>query len=250
MKIGAQFYTIRDFCTNLNDFAESLKKVADIGYKYVQISGTCEYDPQWLSEELKKNGLKCVITHGYPEKITDSAEAAIKAHDILECNNIGLGMFKFDEEKEDYAYNDFLKKYTPIIDMISAGGKYFMYHNHAREFQKLNGKPIIELLSEVFSKEQMGFTLDTYWVQVGGGDPAYWIERLSERVPCIHVKDCAYGQQMAVIGEGNLNFKRIFEKAESSGTQYLIVEQDECYGEDPFECLKRSYNNLRAFGFK
>ena len=36
MKIGAQFYTIRDYCKNLDDFAESLKKVADIGYTTVQ----------------------------------------------------------------------------------------------------------------------------------------------------------------------------------------------------------------------
>ena len=59
MKIGAQFYTIRDFCKTLDDFSESLKKVADIGYKTVQISGTCAYTPEWLKAELLKNGLEC-----------------------------------------------------------------------------------------------------------------------------------------------------------------------------------------------
>ena len=59
-----------------------------------------------------------------------------------------------------------------------------------------------------------------------------------------------YDKQMAVIGEGNINFDRVFEKAETSGTEYMIVEQDHCYGEDPFECLKRSYNYLKAQGFK
>ena len=41
MIIGAQLYTRRDFCRNLDDFSENLKKVADIGYTSVQVSGTC-----------------------------------------------------------------------------------------------------------------------------------------------------------------------------------------------------------------
>ena len=47
----------------MDSFALSLRKVADIGYTTVQISGTCQYDPQWLKEQLDKNGLQCVITH-------------------------------------------------------------------------------------------------------------------------------------------------------------------------------------------
>lgn len=54
---------------------------------------------------------------------------------------------------------------------------------------------------------------------------------------------------MAVLGEGNINFDRIFEKAEAAGTRYMLVEQDNCNGEDPFDCLKRSYDYLKACGF-
>ena len=53
MEIGAQFFTLRDFCKDTASFAETLKKVADIGYKTVQISGTCQYDPKWLQEQLR-----------------------------------------------------------------------------------------------------------------------------------------------------------------------------------------------------
>ena len=83
-----------------------------------------------------------------------------------------------------------------------------------------------------------------------GGDPAQWIEKLSSRVPCIHLKDYAYGRKMAVIGEGNINFDRVFEKAESARTKYMLIEQDDCNGENPFDCLKRSYEFLKSRGFK
>ena len=81
MKIGAQFFTIRDFCGTLDDFSESLKKVADIGYKYVQISGTCAYEPEWLKAELLKNGLQCVITHSPLDKMIADAEQVAKNPD-------------------------------------------------------------------------------------------------------------------------------------------------------------------------
>lgn len=52
-----------------------------------------------------------------------------------------------------------------------------------------------------------------------------------------------------MLGEGNMNFDRIFEKAEVAGTKYMLVEQDKCYDDDPFDCLKRSYQYLKAHGF-
>ena len=61
MQIGAQFYTVREFCKDLNGLSESLKKVADIGYKTVQISGVCGYEAEWMKEELRKNGLTAML---------------------------------------------------------------------------------------------------------------------------------------------------------------------------------------------
>lgn len=52
------------------------------------------------------------------------------------------------------------------------------------------------------------------------------------------------------MGEGNINFDRVFASAENAGTQYMLVEQDDCNGENPFDCLKRSYDYLKSKGFK
>ena len=96
----------------------------------------------------------------------------------------------------------------------------------------------------------MGLTFDTYWAQTAGADPAQWIEKLKGRVPCIHLKDHSFDRKMAVVGEGNINFDRVFEKAEAAGTKYMLVEQDDCNGENPFDCLRRSYEFLKSRGFE
>lgn len=249
MEIGAQLYTVRDYCKNLADFAETLKKVADIGYRTVQVSGACAFEPDWLDGELKKNGLRCVLTHTPGDRIAADPAQVAKDHDRFGCEYVGLGWYGFDPEKPDRTFEHFVEVYGAAAKALREHGKYFMYHNHDQEFRKYGGKLILEKLAEAISAEDMGFTLDTFWVQAGGGDPAQWLEKLAGRIPCIHLKDFAYGRKMAVVGEGNINFDRVFEKAEAGGTKYMLVEQDDCYGESPFDCLKRSYQYLTACGF-
>lgn len=249
MEIGAQLFTVRDFCKDKSEFAVTLEKIADIGYRNVQVSGTCPYEPQWLKEQLQKNGLRCVLTHIPGDQLIQDVEKVARDHDMFECDLVGLGYYPFAEGKAEESYAEFCRQYRPVAKALKEHGKYFMYHNHDHEFLKYDGKTILGKLSEDFSSDELGFTLDTFWIQAGGGDPAWWISRLSGRVPCIHLKDYAYGRKMAVIGEGNINFEGVFEQAEKAGTRYMLVEQDDCNGEDPFACLRRSYQNLRSWGF-
>jgi len=174
----------------------------------------------------------------------------IRDHDTLDCEYVGLGYWAFDAARDDQTYERFAGLAVPMAKQLHDGGKYFMYHNHDNEFRRAeDGKLYLEKLAELLPPDLMGFTLDTFWVQAGGGDPAQWLEKLSGRIPCIHLKDFAFGRKMAVIGEGNINWDRVFEKAEAGGTQYMLVEQDDCNGEDPFACLARSYAFLKANGF-
>ena len=80
MKIGAQMYTVREFCKDLDGFAETLAKLADLGFKFVQVSGTCAYEGEWLNEQLKKNGLECVITHNPYNEIMENTQATEEEH--------------------------------------------------------------------------------------------------------------------------------------------------------------------------
>ena len=73
MKIGAQLFTVRDFTKTLDDFAETLKKIADIGYTTVQVSGTCPFEAEWLRDRLKETGLSL----SWPSLIQTFPRAAI-----------------------------------------------------------------------------------------------------------------------------------------------------------------------------
>ncbi len=253
MKLGAQFYTLRDFAKDTDSLAESLKKVADIGYRTVQISGTCAYEPQWLKEQLDKNGLECVLTHVPLGRITDDTDQLAADHKVFGCRHIGIGMGPGAMASEDdlQATIDIAHKAGGRLHEL---GHLLMYHNHHHEFNHSpDGRTHLQVLADSTTPEEIGFTLDTYWVQYGGGNPAEWVEKLSGRVPCVHFKDLSVvGSEvrMAPVGRGNLNFEHILTACEKAGTEYILVEQDNCYGEDPFDCLRESYKYLTSLGLQ
>ena len=256
MVLGAQFYTLKDYAKDLDSFAESLKRVADIGYTTVQISGTCDYEAQWLDEQLKATGLKCVLTHTKPDRILADPVKVCDDHKLFGCRNIGLGMIPGGKDLTDEKYEKFVADFKPAATKIVENGCKFFFHNHCEEFkQNAEGKSYIDRMLEDFTPDELNFTLDTYWVQYAGGNPCDYLKKLKGRLECIHLKDMAidgptWEHRMAPVGSGNMNFPAIVETAAECDVSYLLVEQDKCYGEDPFECLTKSYKYLTALGLK
>ena len=252
MVIGAQLYTVREFTKNLTDFEETLKKVTDMGCKVLQVSGSCDFEAEWLAEQEKKLGFSCVLTHTKAPEILGNTDKVCRDHGIFGCKNIGLGAVP-GGKLNDEIYEKFVQDFKPAAERIKENGYRFFYHNHAFEFcRSADGERFFEKILRDFPVDLMGITFDTYWAQFAGADPAKVLLQLKDRVECMHLKDMCptdrNGNHMAPVGYGNMDFERIIASAEQAGAQYLLVEQDDCYGEDPFECLKKSFGYLKSIG--
>ena len=253
MKIGAQLYTVRNSCQTLDAFAETLDRVADIGYTTVQVSGTCAYEADWLAEQLKRTGLTCNLTHYNYGRILKETDKVVSEHNTFGCKYIGVGAMPGDCRGSVAGVEKFVSDAGAAAKRIKELGSTFMYHNHAFEYEKAeDGRTYMEMLSNLFAPGEMGFTLDTYWVKFGGYDPVDEINRLSGRIPCVHFKDMeilADGtKRFTWVGNGILDFEKIAAALENTGTHYAFIEQDDCFGEDPMDCLKKSYQYLKSIG--
>jgi len=103
-------------------------------------------------------------------------------------------------------------------------GLSFGYHNHKIEFQKVEGRRILDILIED-TDPLVTFELDTFWVQYGGADPAHYIRKVAGRIPLLHLKDLTIIEDQVIIaevGEGNLNWEEIIKAARSSGVEWFI----------------------------
>ncbi len=164
----------------------------------------------------------------------------------------------------------FAEKAEDIAEKLKKEGIHLYYHNHHVEFQKVEGRYVIDLVKEW--APNVGVELDVHWVQRGGENPVNVIPRLAGSLDLLHLKDYKvypYGEALekseddeslmreyfkdcvhfAEVGEGNLDMKAIIEAGLKAGSKYLIVEQDDTYGRDPYESLKISAENLKKMGY-
>lgn len=258
MKIGAQLFSVRDYAKTLDDFEETLKKIADIGYTSVQVSGTCDYEADWLCEKLKENGLTCDLTHFKFEKMMANPSEVADFHSKFGCKYIGVGCMPHIWEKDCdivECCKDFAENASTVAKVFKEKGALLMYHNHQREyFYEIDGMNLMEYLEDRFAPDELGFTLDTHWVAAGNHKPLEEVCRLAGRLPCVHFKDLVFTlegeKRFAPVGEGIIEFEPIISELEKGGTEFIFVEQDNCYGEDPFKCLKLSYDYLHSLGLK
>lgn len=252
MKIGAQLYGLREYTKTLEDFEQTLKRVADIGYTSVQVSGTCQYEGEWLAEALKNAGLTCDLTHYSFDEMLKDTKAVVEKHKKFGCKYIGIGaMPKAGERSDKTVWTEFTDNALTVAKVMKENGAYLMYHNHAFEFENIDGECIWDHITNTVPAEIMGLTVDTHWVATGGRDIIEILNSVKNRIPCVHFKDTVIvgeERRFAPVGHGILDFNSIIKTCLDLGVEYAFVEQDNCYGEDPFECMKKSYDYLKSMG--
>ena len=251
--LGAQLYTCRDFCKTIGDVARTLKKVAEIGYTAIQISGFGPVDPKEVAKAVDDSGLTVAATHVGWDSFLNNLDALIAQHKLWKCSHPAIGGLPGEYYTAD-GLKRFLDEIPPVAEKLAAAGMDFSYHNHNHELRRINGTTWLAALYEQGDPAHVKAEIDTYWIQAGGGDPAAWVRQCAGREPLLHLKDMAMGpnreQRFAEIGEGNLNWPAILDAAEAGGVEYFLIEQDNCYERDPFESLAISYRNLHAMGLR
>ena len=248
-RIGAQLYTLREFTKTPADIAKTMKKVREIGYEAVQVSGMGPIEPRELKKIVDGEGLTIAATHIGFDRMRDQAEAVIEEHQLWGCRHPAIGGMPADYRNAE-GFHKFAKEASAVAKRLAEGGVTFSYHNHSFELERFGDKTGLEILRTESDPRYFNLEIDTYWIQHGGGDPAEWIVKCKGRIPLLHLKDMANkgGQPlMAEIGEGNLNWPRILEAAKEAGVEWYLIEQDICQ-RDPFESLAISLRNLKAMG--
>lgn len=248
LRLAAQLYTLREFLKTPEEMEAALKRVKAIGYEYVQVSGMGAISHGEMRKILDSTGLKVCATHIPFDRLKAAMDDVIYQHQLWECPNIGIGMMPSEYERSEAGYTKFAKDAVRIGGTLEKHGFRFTYHNHSLEFEKYNGRLALDILAEESTPGPLDFILDTYWIQAGGGDPAEWIYKMDGRMSCIHFKDMMIKegmQLMSEVGEGSMSWKRIIEACRTTGVEWIAVEQDDCNGRDPFECLSTSFINIK-----
>lgn len=248
-QVAAQLYTVREHLKTPADIAVSLKKVRDIGYPAVQVSGMGPISETELVKIIRDEGLAFCATHEPGPQILANPRAVAERLDKLGCRYTAYPYPDGIDLTDLRQVEALAKKLDAAGAVLRAAGKTLAYHNHAIEFLRHGDKTGLELIYERSSPANLKGEPDTYWVQYGGGNPVDWIRRLHGRLPLLHAKDYAFTREnkpvFAEIGSGNLDWKAIVAEADAAGMEWFIVEQDVCPG-DPFDSLRKSFDYIKT----
>lgn len=121
-------------------------------------------------------------------------------------------------------------------------------HNHAFEFDLVDGRPAYDIYAELCPK--MKFEIDCYWsANHGKADPVEVMKRYRERTILIHMKDGVLDPDIPLIplGSGKLPIPAILAEADPKLVKWVIVELDNC-AIDIYRGIKKSYQYLTKNG--
>jgi sugar phosphate isomerase/epimerase len=249
-KLGVQMFTLRAYTQDVENLDKCLKKVSEIGYRSIQVSAFGAIEPQAIADLCQQYGLDIGGTHVSWDRFQNDLDSVIAEHKLWQCRHTAVGMIPPADYLSMDGLSRFYEELKPIAETLNAAGMTFSYHNHAHEFLQFSGKTWLKHMLEMIPGSCLKMELDTHWVVAGGGDPVVWVNVTGDRMPLLHLKDFKlnsdFRRQFAPVGDGNMNWDAILNAAASHPIEYYFVEQDNCYGEDEFECLKRSYDFLHT----
>lgn len=266
--VGIQLFTVFE---KMNENPKgTLEQIAKIGYKEIESAfsmreGYYGYKPKEFKALLEDMGLKWRAHHaiGAPFKMPAGGKLPTGANGkpirIPPTLNLRDNYQQLVDNAAEGGLSYLVCASTPVATMdeiknsievfqktgeaCKKAGIGFAYHNHATEFEPVDGgKTPYELVLSQTDKDLVKMELDLAWATKAGKDPVVLFKEHPGRFPLWHVKDLKKDfQTITEVGNGVVEFKRIFEAAQIAGLQNFFVEYDLA---PSMESVATCYQNL------
>lgn len=237
--VSVQLFSVREAMNE--DTWGTIERIASMGYPGVEPCNVPGGDPQAAGRRFADLGLAVnAYQAGIPvgekkNQLLDEAAAMGASHLVCPFYDVA-----------NFASVEALRQTAALFNEASANcaerGMTFGYHNHDFELStQLDGKPALVALAEL--TDNLYFTVDTYWVQVGGESPVDILHKFGARANLLHIKDgpLEKSEAMTAVGAGRMDFPPIVEAG--ADAKWLVVEIDRCET-DMMEAVQQSLNYL------
>ena len=261
--IALQVYSVRDAATE--DFEGTMRAVKEMGYDGVELAGLYGLESAVACKKvLDKVGLELVSAHVGFDALEDDAQLDDYAATGVKFIAIPWMVAPKNEEELNAA----IARIRNCGERCKARGIQMLYHNHDFEFEKINGKYILDTYYAEIPADLLQTELDTCWVNVGGENPSEYVRKYTGRAPIVHLKDFTGSKsenmyaligtdtakedsagkfEFRPVGYGKQDFPSILAAAEDAGAGWVVVEQDSpALDKTPLECAKMSIDYLKS----
>lgn len=252
--IGLMLFAVREELAR--DLPGTLRAVSKMGYQGVEFFGPYfGWAPGYAREvraQLDDLNLLCLSTHNEAAAFTrDGLSHAIELNRILGSRNIVCVRGLAGPGRSNGFQGEGIDGWKRIGEKLSAASARLKtlemtcgYHNHAVEFQPIEGTKPIDLLA---AERELVFHLDVGPCRQSGADPVAFIDQYPGRIQAVLCSDWpndANGHP-PLIGKGTAPWLRIFEAAERAGGVRFYLVQQEGSVEPPLQAVKKDLDYFR-----
>jgi sugar phosphate isomerase/epimerase len=242
-QIALQLYTVRVLLAT--DLAGTLRRVADAGYRAAELAGLPPIAAIELAAMLADHGLQPVASHEPLERLREDPDEVARRLTAIGCPRAIIPSMPAADHASREAVVAFAAELGTIADRMATAGITLGYHNHAFEFEPVDGTTTWDVLTASLPAT-VDLEIDVYWAAVGGMDPARVIASAGRPIRLLHMKDRESGPEPrdAPVGSGDLPWPDIVQAGRAAGVEWYVVEQDE--PRDPLPDVATSLAYLRG----
>ena len=236
------------------DLPATLAAIAKMGYEGIELvgekGGLQNTTPFGFSaKEVRKMaddvGLRIFSAHHTMRLLSDDQlEATVEFNQILGNNRIIVAWL--DPTKTIQPWYDHAKRFNEIAARLRKHNMRLGFHNHGHELALVEGRRPWDVFCDKTDKDIM-LQLHVAAFPAAGLDILEYLKRYPGRTTSLHLNDHAPGKRGVLLGEGVVDWKKLFETAETvGGLEFYIIEQ-ESYpeGMSPMEAVERCLQNFR-----
>jgi len=235
MPIGFQSWTVKEML--VKDFPGTLKMMADMGYKMIEMCSPKGYATIGFGAFAKMNtadikqtindaGLTCPSCHfGSAEFAPDKIDDTIQFAKDIGLTQMICSTFWLPKTATLKDYLDAADKLNVAGAKIKQAGMQAGFHNHEFEFAQLEGQLIYDALMGRFDPDLVKMQFQTEVINLGFKAADYF-KKYPGRFISSHLSDWTTDRKEVPVGQGVIDWKEFFAAAKTGGVKNFFVEMD------------------------
>jgi sugar phosphate isomerase/epimerase len=238
---GLQLYTVRDALST--DVEGTLRRIADIGYREVELAGLPGVTADAMRASLQRYGLDVPSMHAGYDELRGGLAAVLQEARVLGATCVVCPSVDAGQRRTAGDWKRVCRTLNGIGRAVREQGLVLAYHNHDFEFVPFDdGTTPFRLLLTETDPRDVKLELDVYWVAKAGLDPVQHLRAGQDRIVLVHLKDLGPDGSTVEVGRGVLDMEKIVRTALAAGARHLFVEQDD--SPDPIASIASSLRFL------
>jgi len=235
MPIGCQTWPVRTMIAK--DFPGTIKQLAKAGFQTIELcspvgyadsgfAGLAQYTGAELRRVLADAGVQCVSSHFDIKELREN-----QARSIAWAKDVGLTQMMVPSlGGPRHPTMDDVKRaadeYNKIGEQTAKAGIQQGLHNEDFELTRVDGKRTYDLLFDLLDPELTKFQFQVSTIS-RGYDAAEYFTKHPGRFISMHVQGwSAKTRKITAVGQGTLDWKKIFTAAKTGGIKNYFVEMD------------------------